>query len=79
MIEAFLYDNQISISTAPVAPVVPRESVPLTTNGSPAPMISLESAIQEVKERIPGLDDSFVQLPANAYSYLSVGGAAGIR
>lgn len=72
--EAFLFDNQISISTAPVAPVVPRDSVPLTTNGSPAPMISLESAIQQVKQRIPGLDDSFVRLPANAYSYLSVGG-----
>ena len=33
-----------------------------------------ETAIREAKERIPGLDDSFVSLPANAYSYLSVGG-----
>ena len=54
--------------------MVPRESVPLTADGSPAPMISLEAAIREAKERIPGLDESFVSLPANAYSYLSVGG-----
>jgi uncharacterized iron-regulated membrane protein len=74
MIEAILFDNHISISTAPVAPVVPRESVPLTADGAPAPMISLESAIREAKERIPGLEDSSVSLPANAYSHLSVSG-----
>ena len=74
LIEAFMFDNQISISTAPVALVVPRENVPLTADGSAAPMISLEAAIREAKERIPGLDESFVSMPANAYSYLSVGG-----
>ncbi|WP_019582479.1 PepSY-associated TM helix domain-containing protein [Pseudomonas mandelii] len=74
MIEAILSDNHISISTAPVAPVVPRESVPLTADGAPAPMISLESAIREAKERIPGLEDSSVSLPANAYSHLLVSG-----
>ncbi|MHC8366036.1 PepSY-associated TM helix domain-containing protein [Pseudomonas sp. ZT5P21] len=74
LIEAFMFDNQITISTAPVAPVVPRESVPLTADGLPAPMISLEAAIHEAKQRISGLEDSFVSLPANAYSYLSVGG-----
>jgi uncharacterized iron-regulated membrane protein len=74
LIEAFMFDNQVSISTAPVALVVPRESVPLSADGSPAPMISLQTAIAEAKERIPGLDDSFVSLPANAYSYLTVGG-----
>ncbi len=74
LIRAFMFDNQISISTAPVALVVPRESVPITADGSPAPMISMEAAIQQAKQRIPGLEDSFVSLPANAYSYLSVGG-----
>jgi uncharacterized iron-regulated membrane protein len=74
LIEAFMFDNQISISTAPVALVVPRENVPLTADSSAAPMISLEAAIREAKERIPGLDESFVSMPANAYSYLSVGG-----
>ncbi|WP_223569711.1 PepSY-associated TM helix domain-containing protein [Pseudomonas sp. BF-R-26] len=74
LIKAALYDNQISISTAPVAPVVARESVPLTIDGAPAPMISLERAIHEAKERIPGLEDSSVSLPANAYSHLSVSG-----
>jgi uncharacterized iron-regulated membrane protein len=48
--------------------------VPLTADGSAAPMISLEAAIREAKARIPGLDESFVSMPANAYSYLSVGG-----
>jgi uncharacterized iron-regulated membrane protein len=74
LIEAFMFDNQVSISTAPVALVVPRESVPVSADGSPSPMISLQTAIAEAKERIPGLDDSFVSLPANAYSYLTVGG-----
>ena len=74
LIQAFMFDNQVSISTAPVALVVPRESVPVSTDGSPAPMISLEAAIAQAKERIPGLEDSFVSLPANAYSYLTVGG-----
>jgi uncharacterized iron-regulated membrane protein len=77
LIEAFMFDNQISISTAPVAAVVPRESVPLTADGSPAPMISLDAAVQKAKDSIPGLDESFVRLPANAYSYLSVGGRGG--
>jgi uncharacterized iron-regulated membrane protein len=74
LIQAFLFDNQISISTAPVAAVVPRESVPLSADGSPVPVISLDAAIQQARARIPGLDESFVSLPANAYSYLSVGG-----
>ena len=74
LIQAFMFDNQVTLSTAPVALVVPRESVPVTTDGSPAPMISLEGAIAQAKERIPGLEDSFVTLPANAYSYLTVGG-----
>ena len=77
MIEAILFDNHISISTAPVTPVVARESVPLTVEGAPAPMISLERAIHETKERIPGLEDSSVSLPANAYSHLSVRGRSG--
>jgi uncharacterized iron-regulated membrane protein len=74
LIEAFMFDNQVTISTAPVALVVARESVPVSADGSPAPMISLQNAITEAKERIPGLEDSFVSMPANAYSYLTVGG-----
>ena len=74
LIQAFMFDNQVTISTAPVALVVPRESVPQTTDGAPAPMISLDEAIRVAKERIPGLDDSYVSLPLNAYSFMSVGG-----
>lgn len=77
LIQAFLFDNRISISTEPVAAVVPRESVPLSADGSPAPMISLETAIRQARARIPGLDERFVSLPDNAYSYLSVGGRSG--
>jgi uncharacterized iron-regulated membrane protein len=77
LIQAFLFDNQISISTEPVTAVVPRESVPLSADGSPAPMISLETAIRQARARIPGLDEGFVSLPDNAYGYLSVGGRSG--
>jgi len=77
LIEAFLFDNQISISTEPVEAVVPRASVPLTADGSPAPRISLDAAIQRARDSIPGLEESFVSLPDNAYSYLSVGGRSG--
>jgi uncharacterized iron-regulated membrane protein len=74
LIKAILFDNQISITTEPVVSVVSRESVPLTSTGKPAPMISLEQAIKVAQEQIPGLEASFVSLPGNAYSHLSVGG-----
>lgn len=74
LIKAILFDNQISITTEPVVSVVSRESVPLTSTGKPAPMINLDQAIKVAQEQIPGLDASFVTLPSNAYSHLSVGG-----
>ncbi len=66
LIEAVLGDNQISISSEPIVPVIARDKVPLSAPGVPAPMIAAE--------RIPGLDASFVFMPSNAYSHLQIGG-----
>ena len=74
LIRAILFDNQISISSEPVIPVVARESVPLSADGSPPKMIDLDNAILIAQEKIPGLEVSFVSLPSNAYSHLNIGG-----
>ncbi len=74
LIEALLFDNHISISSEPVIPVVARESVPVSADGSPPKIIDLDNAILIAQEKIPGLDASFVSLPSNAYSHLNVGG-----
>ena len=74
LIQAILGDNQISISSEPVVPVVAREKVPLSAPGVPAPMIGLDEAIEIATQRIPGLEASFVTLPLNAYSHLQIGG-----
>ena len=74
LIQAILGDNQISISSEPVVPVVAREKVPLSAPGVPAPMIGLDQAIEIATQRIPGLEASFVFLPLNAYSHVTIGG-----
>ena len=74
LIQAFMFDNQISISTAGNPPVVARQDVPITPDGSPAPKISLDQAVNIAAENIPGLDASFVSLPSNAYGHIEVGG-----
>ena len=74
LIQAILGDNQISISSEPIVPVVAREKVPLSAPGVPAPMIGLDEAIEIATQRIPGLEASFVTLPLNAYSHLQIGG-----
>ena len=74
LIQAFLGDNQISISSEPIVPVIAREKVPTSAPGVPAPMIPLDDAIKIATQRIPGLEASFVFLPLNAYSHLQIGG-----
>ena len=74
LIEAILADNHISISSEAVVPVIARESVPMSLDGKPAPMIGLDEAIAIATQKIPGFDISFVSLPSNAYSHLYVGG-----
>lgn len=74
LIQAILGDNQISISSEPIVPVIAREKVPMSAPGVPAPMIPLDDAIEIASQRIPGLDATFVFLPLNAYSHLQIGG-----
>jgi uncharacterized iron-regulated membrane protein len=74
LIQAILSDNQISISSEPVAPAIARENVPTSADGHPAPSIGVDRAIELTTRTIPGFDVSYVILPGNAYSYLSIGG-----
>ncbi|QLL11531.1 PepSY-associated TM helix domain-containing protein [Pseudomonas chlororaphis] len=74
LIEAILGDNQITISSEPIVPVIARESVPTSANGSPAPMIGVDKAIRLTTQKIPDFEVGFVRLPANAYSHLFIGG-----
>jgi uncharacterized iron-regulated membrane protein len=74
LIRAFLFDNQISISSEPIIPAMSRESVPISAAGTPPPRISLDRAVEIAQQKIPGLEASFVSLPGNAYSHMSVGG-----
>ncbi|MBA6116334.1 PepSY domain-containing protein [Pseudomonas sp. NC26] len=74
LIRAILFDNQITISSEPIVPVIAREDVPLTSDGSPAPRIDLDEAARIAGLAIPGLDISFISLPATAYSHISLGG-----
>lgn len=74
LIQAILGDNQISISSEPIVPVIARDSVPTSADGNPAPMIGVDEAISITTQKIPGFDVSFVSLPGNAYSHLFIGG-----
>jgi uncharacterized iron-regulated membrane protein len=74
LIQAILFDNQISISSEPIVPVITRDKVPLSSTGERTPMIPLDDAIDIATQRIPGLEASFVSLPATAYSHLMIGG-----
>lgn len=53
-IQAFMFDNQISISTEGNPPVVARQDVPIMPDGKPAPQISLDKAVAIAAEKIPG-------------------------
>lgn len=74
LIQAILFDNQISISSEPIVPAISRESVPSATSNGPPEFISLDKAIALTTAKIPGFDVSYVSLPGNAYSHLSIGG-----
>ena len=74
LIQAFMFDNQISISTEGNPPVVARQDVPIMPDGKPAPQISLDKAVAIAAEKIPGLEASFISLPSNAFGHIEVGG-----
>ncbi|WP_442512833.1 PepSY-associated TM helix domain-containing protein [Pseudomonas promysalinigenes] len=74
LIRAILFDNQITISSEPIVPVIAREQVPQTLDGSPAPRIDLDEAARIAGLAIPSLDITYVSLPATAYSHIEMGG-----
>jgi uncharacterized iron-regulated membrane protein len=74
LIEAMLFDNQVSISSAQIIPAMAREAVPLSPDGTPPAQIDIDRAIEIAMQKIPGLEASFISLPGNAYSHLDVGG-----
>ncbi|SDH38741.1 Uncharacterized iron-regulated membrane protein [Pseudomonas flavescens] len=74
LIQAILFDNQISISTEGVPAVVAREDVPIARPGEPIPMIGVDEAASIAIDKVPSLDVSFTRLPSNAYDHISVGG-----
>ncbi|MDH1530571.1 PepSY-associated TM helix domain-containing protein [Pseudomonas mosselii] len=74
LIQAILADNHVTISSEPIVPVIAREQVPQTADGGPAPRIDLDQAARIANQKIPGLDISFISLPATAYSHYSMGG-----
>lgn len=74
LIQALLSDNHISISTEGIPPVVARDEVPLVEPGASVPRIDVDQAIEIAGASIPGLEASFVGLPGNAYSHISVWG-----
>jgi uncharacterized iron-regulated membrane protein len=74
LIQALLFDNNISISSRPIVPVIAREDVPQTADGSQAPRIDVDEAARIAGLAIPGLEISSVSLPATAYSHVTLGG-----
>ncbi len=74
LIQAILFDNQISISTEGVPAVVAREDVPIVRPGEPIPMLDVDEAARIAIGKVPSLDISFTRLPSNAYDHISVGG-----
>ncbi|MDI9776807.1 PepSY domain-containing protein [Pseudomonas putida] len=74
LIRAILFDNQITISSEPIVPVIAREQVPQTVDGSPPPRIDLDEAARIGGLAIPSLDITSISLPATAYSHIEMGG-----
>lgn len=73
-ISALLFDNRISFSTAGPPVIIAREDIPVVKAGEPAPMISLDRAAEIAHATFPDLNPTFVSMPSNAYSPISVGG-----
>ncbi|MFC3075188.1 PepSY-associated TM helix domain-containing protein [Shinella pollutisoli] len=73
LIQQILVDNNVTVSTAGVPPIVAREDVPAEGRAK-APWISLDRAGALVREQFPDLSFDFVSLPANAFSHIVVGG-----
>jgi hypothetical protein len=72
-------DNHITISSQPIVPVIAREEVPQTPDGSPASRIDLDEAARIAGLAIPGLEVTSISLPATAYSHVMLSARAGTR
>ncbi|QRY81926.1 PepSY domain-containing protein [Pseudomonas sp. PDNC002] len=74
LIQAVLFDNNISISSEGVPTIIQRDRIPPGENGAAPSRIGLDAAVLAAQERIPGLEARYFVLPANAFDPLSVGG-----
>ena len=75
LIEAILFDNSISISTAPPPAMVKRQDVPTRVDGSTqALLLSPDQAVAKAKGRFPDMQAESIFLPANAYSHYTITG-----
>lgn len=75
LIEAVLFDNSISISTAPPPAMVQRQDVPSRTDGSARSLLlSPDQAVAKAKGHFPDMQAESIFLPANAYSHYTVTG-----
>ncbi len=75
LIEAVLFDNSISISTAPPPAMVQRQDVPTRTDGSgKSLLLSPDQAVAKAKGHFPNMQAESIFLPANAYSHYTVTG-----
>ncbi|MFD1702957.1 PepSY-associated TM helix domain-containing protein [Methylopila henanensis] len=74
LIQAILFDNAISISTAGAPPIVAREHAPNLKAGEAPPKVSVDRAVAAAKESFPDLEPGLIMLPQNAFSHVSVWG-----
>ncbi len=75
LIEAVLFDNSVSISTAPPPAMVQRQDVPTRTDGSSGSLLlSPDQAVAKAKGHFPDMQAESIFLPANAYSHYTVTG-----
>ncbi len=75
MVEAILFDNSISISTAPPPAMVQRADVPTRQDGSAKSLLlSPDQAVEKARGRFPDMQAESIFLPANAYSHYTVRG-----
>lgn len=75
LIEAILFDNSVSISTAPPPAIVARKDVPTRNDGTTQSLrISPDQAVEKAKGRFPDMQAESMFLPANAYSHYTIRG-----
>ncbi|UXY51886.1 PepSY-associated TM helix domain-containing protein [Pseudomonas tohonis] len=74
LIRAILADTHVSISSAGLPTLIPRDEVPLVQPGQPVPRVSMDQAVATATRTIPGFEVSFVMFSPDAYTPMEVGG-----